>query len=275
MGVLIQRAVIAGAILWAVMAEPVTAIAAPQGQKIGVTAIVRNTVSGTLGNNIRNLQVRDGVFFEELIRTGPEGRTQFLFLDETVLSMGPESELALDSMVYDPVTNAGEMVVNVTLGFFRFVSGTMRSTAYRIRTPTTDIGIRGTIFDMIVSPEGDTTVIVEEGEVSMTVIETGQAVTVPAGQASTIEVKATRPTKPSTPPPALIQQVKSALTLTKTGTDTIPQVTPGNADSGSTTEETSPQDETPVDTQIISESADEVGQTGSQGTHSTAPSYPY
>ena len=107
----------------------------------------------------------------------------------------------------------------------------------------------------------------------MTVIETGQAVTVPAGQASTIEVKATRPTKPSTPPPALIQQVKSALTLTKTGTDTIPQVTPGNADSGSTTEETSPQDETPVDTQIISESADEVGQTGSQGTHSTPSRY--
>lgn len=211
---LLKHSLLAGAALLLLATGP--ARAAPDTPMIGVAALVQNSVTGALQDRVRTIKARDNVFFNEKISTGADGKTQFLFIDETVLSLGPESELTLDSMVYDPQTGTGTMVVNMSKGFLRFVSGALPSQSYRLNTPTTVIGVRGTIFDLIVQPGGQTTVVVEEGAVDMTAAASGRSVTVPAGKAATVQVNAAQPTRPAPPMPHMLNQIKGALTLTKT-----------------------------------------------------------
>lgn len=115
--------------------------------KIGVAAAVKNRVEGVISGGVRPLSSGSEVFAREVVRTGEESMAQLLFLDETSLSIGPQSEVTLDRFVYDPNRGAGSLVLNATRGAFRFVSGSQQPSSYQIRTPVATIGVRGTIFD--------------------------------------------------------------------------------------------------------------------------------
>ena len=49
----------------------------------------------------------------------------------------------------------------------RFVTGNAKSASYKIRTPVALIGVRGTIFDWLLTPAGDLVLILVEGEVEV------------------------------------------------------------------------------------------------------------
>ncbi len=116
---------------------------------IGTTAIATNRVTGSLGDQLRRLKAGDGVFLDEKIETGVKSKAQLIFKDETVLSIGPKSEVMLTKFVYDPDPNKGKVVVRAVRGAFRFISGSLSKKAYKIETPLATIGIRGTIFDFL------------------------------------------------------------------------------------------------------------------------------
>jgi hypothetical protein len=113
--------------------------------KIGVAAAVKNQVTG----NARPLVAGSDVRVREVVRTGPDSMAQLLFLDETSLSIGPQSEVTLDRFVYDPNRRAGNVVFNTGRGVFRFVSGSQQPSSYQIKTPVATIGVRGTVVDWI------------------------------------------------------------------------------------------------------------------------------
>ena len=127
------------------MADPVSA----RSLRIGVAAAVSNHVTGTLVGTTASQRIRQGtkVFRNEMIETAEKSTTQLIFVDETSLSIGPKSQVRLDSFVYDPKSRNGKIVFNALKGAFRFVSGSARKTAYRIKTPLATIGVRGTIID--------------------------------------------------------------------------------------------------------------------------------
>ena len=110
---------------------------------IGNAHIVVKTVTGIINEEVRQINMMDDVYHNELIETGPESATEFVFLDGTKLAMGPNSSMILDSFVYDPETHAGTFVITAIGGAFRFVSGKMDKASYEIHTPTATIGIRG------------------------------------------------------------------------------------------------------------------------------------
>jgi hypothetical protein len=120
--------------------------AAQNQQKIGVASAVKNRVEGSAGN--RTLATGNSVFAREVVRTAQDSSAQLLFLDETSLSIGPQSEVTLDRFVFDPNRGAGNVVVSTTRGALRFVSGSQQPSSYQIRTPVATIGVRGTIFDL-------------------------------------------------------------------------------------------------------------------------------
>ena len=74
-----------------------------------------------------------------------------LFLDETSLSVGPRSDVTLDHFIYDANRGTGRMVLSASRGALRFVSGSMESRSYQIRTPVATVGVRGTVFDLLVT----------------------------------------------------------------------------------------------------------------------------
>ena len=143
----------------ACLTQPVTAVA--QQADIGVASTVVNRVQGSVG--ARTLKAGDRIFQNENIETGAASRSQLLFRDETVLSVGPDSRVTLDRFVYDPARGASGAAVSVTRGALRFISGNMPSRAYEIRTPAGSIGVRGTIVDLIVYENGEVVLQLIEG----------------------------------------------------------------------------------------------------------------
>jgi hypothetical protein len=158
---------------------------------VGNAAIVVKTVTGMLEDNIHKIKLQDDLYHNELIETHEESATEILFLDETTISLGPDSSIVLDEFVYDPDPTASSFVVTVTEGAMRFTSGVLPSDAYKIQTPVATIGIRGTIIDLLVTREalGDGTVgtsvslSVVEGEAEMIDCR-GDISHVPAGMSS-------------------------------------------------------------------------------------------
>jgi hypothetical protein len=119
---------------------------------IGNTTVIVRTVIGNFEGDLRILQLEDDVYHNELIETESESATQLVFLDETTLTLGPDSSVVLDSFVFDPDPSKAAFVMTATKGIFRFASGKLPKNAYRLHTPAATIGIRGTVLTLSVDP---------------------------------------------------------------------------------------------------------------------------
>jgi len=135
-------------------------------ERIGTTAAVKNSATGTLDSNTRTLKSGLGVFQKERIDTTAGSRAQLIFNDETALTVGPNSSVTLDEFVYDPKKNTGKAVINATKGAFRFVSGSVDPKSYEIKTPVGTMGVRGTIVDFFFTAGGALVMILVEGAMS-------------------------------------------------------------------------------------------------------------
>lgn len=84
----------------------------------------------------------------DVLETG-DGSMGVTFRDDTMLSMGPGSRIAVDSFVFDPAEKATDFLVNMTRGTAQFITGQMAKVSpesMKVRTPLSTIGIRGTRF---------------------------------------------------------------------------------------------------------------------------------
>lgn len=112
--------------------------------QIGSAKKITNQVTATRGNAPRRLGRGDGIFQNEMIRTAAKSLAQLRFNDGTSLTVGAKSVVRMDAFVYNPNTKSGKIVINTLKGAFRFVSGSARKSAYRLKTSVATIGIRGT-----------------------------------------------------------------------------------------------------------------------------------
>ena len=146
---------------------------------IGNAQKIVRTVNGVLQTTTRQLGAADDVFSNERIDTGRQSAARLTFLDGTRLSIGANSNVTLDQFVFDLDPNKSSVAMSIAVGTLRFVSGNLPKSRYLIKTPTATIGVRGTIIEVIVAPDGTTTVNVIEG--SATVTSQGVTTTVNAG----------------------------------------------------------------------------------------------
>lgn len=119
---------------------------------IGNATVIVKTVTGLYDNDVRRLELRDDVYHNELIKTEDRSATQLIFLDDTTLTLGPNSQIVLDRFVYDPDPSKSTFVITATKGVFRFASGKLPKKSYKINTPAATIGIRGTVLDVAIVP---------------------------------------------------------------------------------------------------------------------------
>src|SRR5712691_9473649 len=93
--------------------------------------------------------IGDPLFEKDIVETGPDGGIGITFIDNTVFSTGPNSQLALDEFRFDSNNFRGSMLADMRQGTLAVVSGDItRSSpgAMRIKTPTAVLGVRGTTF---------------------------------------------------------------------------------------------------------------------------------
>jgi hypothetical protein len=162
--VLVTIAALAGRAAPAAISDQIT---------IGNTRVVVRTVIGNFDGEIRTLALEDDVYHNELITTEKDSATKLTFLDETSLTLGPDSSVVLDRFVYDPDPSKASFVMTATQGIFRFASGKLPKNAYRLHTPAATIGIRGTVLDLAIEradrPGADSVVRIalQEGEATI------------------------------------------------------------------------------------------------------------
>jgi hypothetical protein len=98
-----------------------------------------------------------GVRQSDVLVTGADGSVGVTFLDNSLLSIGPRSELAIDRFSFDSTTHDGQFDTSLKRGTLAVVSGRIvqRSPeAMRVRTPSAIMGVRGTEFVVKVEEPG-------------------------------------------------------------------------------------------------------------------------
>jgi hypothetical protein len=168
---------------------------------VGEAEVVVRSVTGTLDSGTRPVAVEDPVFWQELIETGDASATKLIFADNTALSAGPRTSVRIDEFVYAADLAAQKLVIGVTKGIMRFVSGKMQSDAYEVRTPAMIIGVRGTDFSVSVDPgTGSTTLLVGAGTVRYRGLAAPPEASVDLKAGQAVKLASTGPTSPPAPP---------------------------------------------------------------------------
>ncbi len=86
---------------------------------------------------------------KDVVTTGADGSVGITFTDNSMLSAGPNSVLALDRYAFDSATGKGTLEANLAKGTLAAVSGKMvkkSPESMKIRTPAAIMGVRGTEF---------------------------------------------------------------------------------------------------------------------------------
>lgn len=125
-----------------------TAFSAGAGESpIGKATSVVPAANYTRGTQVAALSIDDAVQQNDRVKTSDKGSTQIKFVDGTLLTIGPNSEVVLDKMIFDG-DQAKNATIRVVRGAMRFASGTSDHSAYHIETKVATIGVRGTVIDV-------------------------------------------------------------------------------------------------------------------------------
>ena len=88
-----------------------------------------------------------------VLKTGKQGSMGVTFKDNTMMSLGPDTELAVDDYLYAPAKGdlkLGARIVKGTLNYTSGVIAKLKPEAISLATPTGSIGVRGTHFLVLV-----------------------------------------------------------------------------------------------------------------------------
>ncbi|MBI4792660.1 MAG: transferrin-binding protein-like solute binding protein [Deltaproteobacteria bacterium] len=97
----------------------------------------------------RSLTVKSPVHKEDTIRTGKAGRLQLLFTDNTIYSLGPDSEMKIAEYRWQAEEGKGALKTRVKEGVFRVMGGAITKGSpqnFTTETPAATIGIRGSMY---------------------------------------------------------------------------------------------------------------------------------
>ena len=123
--------------------------------------------SGVIKTETRELKPGDKIYLNETIFAGADSGTQILLLDQSTFTVGEDSEVVMDTFVYDPATNEGKIVAKVKQGSLKVISGLISKKNpdnLTVEVPEGTLGSRGTEFQTIVSQGKTDTLLIGPGK---------------------------------------------------------------------------------------------------------------
>jgi hypothetical protein len=100
-------------------------------------------------------KIGDPLYEKDTIETGADGSIGITFIDNTVMSGGPNSQIVLEDYKFNSSDFKGSMLTDMNRGTVSMISGDIaRSTpgAMKVKTPTAILAVRGTSFVIEVKP---------------------------------------------------------------------------------------------------------------------------
>ena len=122
---------------------------AASAQEAGHVKVSRGTVQIERSGQKLPATVGAVVQAGDVVTTGPDGSVGITFLDNSLLSAGPNSVLAIDRFTFDPTTHQGAFESSLQKGTLAVVSGKLAKAspdAMKVKTPAAVLGVRGTEF---------------------------------------------------------------------------------------------------------------------------------
>lgn len=89
------------------------------------------------------------VYQKDSLKTGADGSIAVVFKDDTLLSIGPDSEVVINEFLFSPAEGKLSIITRLIRGTSAYLSGIiakMSPQSVRYETPVADIGVRGTKF---------------------------------------------------------------------------------------------------------------------------------
>ena len=124
-------------------------------------------ISGTVKTETRELKAGDKIYLNETIVAGAGSGTQILLLDQSTFTIGEDSEVVMDTFIFDPATNDGKIVASVKQGSLKVISGLISKKnpdSLTVEVPEGTLGSRGTEFQTIVSKGRTDTLLIGPGK---------------------------------------------------------------------------------------------------------------
>ena len=124
-------------------------------------------ISGTVKTETRELKTGDKIYLNETIYAGLGSGTQILLLDQSTFTVGEDSEVVMDTFVFDPKTNDGKIVASVKQGSLKVISGLISKKnpdSLTVKVPEGTLGSRGTEFQTMVSKGKTDTLLIGPGK---------------------------------------------------------------------------------------------------------------
>jgi len=110
------------------------------------------------GGESAALKAGDRVYRNDRLRTGSGGSLALVFKDDTLVSIGPASEVVVKEFLYSPAKGKLSFVAKLLKGTAAYVSGIigkLSPESVRFETPVATIGVRGTTFAVSIEGSGE------------------------------------------------------------------------------------------------------------------------
>ena len=249
-------------------------------ERIGTVGIVIGKAD--VVNRNLELKIKESIHFGDVIKTGPKTNMQILFDDQTVFTIGENTEIVINESIYDPNQNneLNKISAEIFQGSLKVVTGLISKKNpenLSITLPTGVLATRGTEVQALVRPnEIDYVVLLGPGP-NNSAGERAGAIEVTNNQGSvfmdqqfsftSIEV-GQPPTPPQPAPAALIQEINQSLSA-----GTIALQAENTQEESETLEEeiTAEQEDTTVETEIAAAeeeaSSDEITKISSKAVN--------
>lgn len=120
-----------------------------ESESIGIVKAVNHNVIIIREGETIPAVVNMKIMLKDVVRTGPDGAIGFIMKDDTIISMGPGSELVIDEFFFKPVEKNVSLIARMfhgTVSYFSGQIGRLSPESVRFETPVATVGMRGTHF---------------------------------------------------------------------------------------------------------------------------------
>ena len=243
-------------------------------ERIGTVGIVIGKAD-VVNRNLK-LKIKESIHFGDVIKTGPKTNMQILFDDQTVFTIGENTEIVINEFIYDPNQNneLNKISAEVFQGSLKVVTGLISKKNpenLSITLPTGVLATRGTEVQALVRPnEIDYVVLLGPGP-NNSAGERAGAIEVTNNQGSVFmdqqfsftSIEAGQPPAPPQPAPAaLIQEINQSLSAgtvslqaenTQEESETLEEDTTGETEIAATEEEASSDEITKISSKAVND----------------------
>ena len=126
-------------------------------ERVAMVIGVEGEVTVVREGNHLSLTRKETLYKADQILTGRDSAIELKMLDGSYINLGELAEMFIKELVYDPIKKDGFMDLEVAVGAFRIVSGSIAKLGpdlMQLKIPVATIGIRGTGLVGKASPEG-------------------------------------------------------------------------------------------------------------------------